>query len=424
MTPNADATQWTLKLRPGVKFGDGNPLTATAVKLSISRHQNPANHSTVLSDVSQITNMNVVDDLTLVFTLAAPWGTFPHVLADLGGMIVDTTVVDKMGETAFNKYPRGAGVGPFEIVSFTPGESIIMEPKKDYWGGPVCIQQLKFVPSQTPQATFDALKLGQIQAAYVRDPLLVSMEKAANLVAYREEVGLGSILQINSGYNNPPTADVRLRQALAYAIDPKVIDQRVNAGTGIPTPDIMPKDSSIYPGVGGLAYDPVKAKQLVQAVKASGWNGKLVIVCPNNNDTGIVLQAQLQAVGIDATLDSVSQTVAIQRTITNHDYDVGCGGPSVSVAAPIVRLDRYFGAKNTFTGFRNDAFNAALLQLKAATTTPAIKVALAQVQQVWNTTVPSVGLGASEITIGAYKTVHGLVFNENATVYFGGAYIQ
>jgi peptide/nickel transport system substrate-binding protein len=368
--------------------------------------------------------MQVVDDLNMAFKLAEPWGTFPSVLADLGGMVVDTTVVDKMGKDAFNKAPVGAGVGAFEFVRWSPGEEIVMAPKKDYWGGPVCIQTLRFVHIPTEDGTYKALNLGEVQAAYTRDPQTVAKGKANNLGYYSEVVGLGNLVQINSSIHNPVTADVRIRQAVAAAVDPNVINDRVNAGKGIPTSNIMPKSSPIYGGVDGPAYDPTKAKQLVQEVKAGGWNGKLTIVCPNTNDEGIVIQAMLQAVGIDASLASLTQAAAIQRTVTAPDYDVGCGGPSISVSSPITRLDRYFGAKNTFTGFRDDGFNAALKQVKSAGTTDAMKAAMAKLQQVWNQTIPSMGVGAAETMIYWGKTVHGLQFNQNATVFFGSAYVK
>jgi peptide/nickel transport system substrate-binding protein len=424
LTPNADYSQWTIKLRPGVKFGDGNPLTTEAVKKSIARHQDPANHSVVLSDTSHITNMQTVDDLTMVFTLDGPWGTFPSVLADLGGMVVDTTVLDRMGKDAFNKNPRGAGVGPFEIARWAPGEEIAMEPKKDYWGGPVCIQTLRFIHAPTEDDTYSKLKLGEVQAAYTRDPRVAARTKADGLSHYSEAVGLGDVALINDGLHNPVTADVRLRQAIAAAIDPRVIDTRVNAGQGLPTSAILPKDSPIYGGVDGPAYDPQKAKQLVQEVKSGGWNGKLNVVCPNTNDEGLVIQALLQAVGIDAALASLPRAEHVRRTTITGEYDVACGGPSVSVSSPITRLDRYFGPTNTFTGFRNDEFNAALKVVKAAGTTTQMKAAMSNLQQVWNRTIPTAVVGAIETMIYWGKTVHGLEFNQNATAYFGGAYIK
>src|ERR1700730_3955260 len=190
LTANSDYTQWTMKLRPGIKFGDGNPLTAQAVKASIARHQDPNNHSVVLSDTSQITDMQVVDDLTVMFKLAEPWGTFPSVLADLGGMSRGTTVIDKIGKSALNKARVGAGVGAFEFVRWSPGEELVMAAKKDYWGGPVCIQTLRFVHIPTEDGTYSALGLGEVQTAYTRDPQTVAKARAANLGSYSEGVGI------------------------------------------------------------------------------------------------------------------------------------------------------------------------------------------------------------------------------------------
>jgi peptide/nickel transport system substrate-binding protein len=135
-------------------------------------------------------------------------------------------------------------------------------------------------------------------------------------------------------------------------------------------------------------------------------------------------QAMLQAVGIDANLASLTPAAAAARTVTAPDYDVGCAGPSISVSSPVTRLDRFFGAKNTFTRFRDDAFNAALKQVKSAGTTAEMKAAMAKVQQVWDQTIPSVRVAATETMIYWSKTVHGLQFNQNATVFVGSAYIK
>src|SRR5690606_2516169 len=69
LEPNEDATEWTLKLRPNVRFGSGNPLTTDAVKASIARHGDPANRAVSAADVQQIEEMRIIDDLTMVFVL-------------------------------------------------------------------------------------------------------------------------------------------------------------------------------------------------------------------------------------------------------------------------------------------------------------------------------------------------------------------
>src|SRR5437868_1746220 len=95
---NADASVWTLKLRSGIHFGNGDPLNAQAVKSSIERFRDPAVRSARAAVVTtNIAEIQTPDDLTVVFKLLAPWGTFPWLLAGEGGMVVNTRVVTQLG---------------------------------------------------------------------------------------------------------------------------------------------------------------------------------------------------------------------------------------------------------------------------------------------------------------------------------------
>jgi peptide/nickel transport system substrate-binding protein len=425
LEPNADFTEWTLTLRPDVTFGSGNPVNAEAVRASIARHQAPESRSVVRANAQQITEMSVEDDLTLVFTLAEPWGSFPYFLADMGGMIVDTQVVEQLGAEEFNLAPRGAGAGPYELVDWRQGEEMVFEAKDDYWGGPVCIERLRFVMVPGAQATYDALELGEVQVAYLRDAIVTSQLDEDGIDHFGDIVGLGSALQINSGFNDPIGADLRVRQALAYAIDPVAVDDRVSGGVGMPSSAIFPEDSPVHPDVDGTPYDPDRARELVEEVKAEGaWDGSIGLMCPSTSEQlGITLQGMLEAVGFDVNLELLPIADITRRSLIEHNYDVICTGMSPVASGPIVRLERFFGTGNTFTGFSDPAFDESLQELKAAASEDEIRDALAAVQEAWNESVPAVGLAAVETTIAWQDGVEGLTFNENMLVHFDDAYV-
>lgn len=109
---NADHSVWTMKLRDGVTFGNGDALTADDVKRSIERHQSPSNTQVSRGEALTIASMDVVDPLTIRFTLDGPYPSFPHVLATDVGMVTNPRIVDAMGPDQFALNPRGAGVGP------------------------------------------------------------------------------------------------------------------------------------------------------------------------------------------------------------------------------------------------------------------------------------------------------------------------
>ncbi|HWJ62726.1 MAG TPA: ABC transporter substrate-binding protein [Acidimicrobiales bacterium] len=430
---NEDSTVWTLKLREGVEFGNGDPLTAEAVKASIARHQDPEEKSRWLGMASNIEEMEVVDDLTLEFTLTEPFGTFPYVLAAEPGLIVNTKVVDEMGKEAFNAKPTGAGVGPFEIVSFTPGEGIKMKAKSDYWGGPVCLENLNFVQIKGGQATYDALQKDEVQAAFLREPRVIDEARKDGVSGFVTLQHGGELLLMNNGVDDttPPTADVRIRKAIAAAIDTEVLDQRVNEGTGISGSAIFPEQSRYYQGQEGPAYDLEEAKRLVEEVKAEGdWDGTIEFDCDNTpmrTEMGITIQAMLEAAGFDVKLDSgVTIGDVIQKVRVDRDFELACWGLSATEALPWVKLDELYSStnKSNHTGYADPDYDAALAELKAATDLDGQKAALAKIQDIWNDTVPAEVLTTSEEVIFVNDELKGVVPGHNAYTYFGDAYLE
>src|SRR4051794_2763883 len=143
---DAAFVQWTITLRAGVKFGNGDPFTAAAVAANFDRHKDAATKSPHRVLASLIKSTTVVDDLHLVVNLVDPWAEFPYLLSAQNlGLIPNPKVIAQLGPAAFNLAPVGAGAGPYEVAQFVPNEKITLRAKTDYWNGPVCIQQLNFV---------------------------------------------------------------------------------------------------------------------------------------------------------------------------------------------------------------------------------------------------------------------------------------
>jgi peptide/nickel transport system substrate-binding protein len=422
--PNADFTQWTLKLRPGVTFGNGDPLDAEAVRASIARHQDPNSRSVVKPEVSQISAMDVVDPLTLRFTLVEPWGTFPYVLADMAGMIVNTKVVAERGDT-FGVNATGAGVGPYELVHFTPGEEMLFEARDDYWGGTVCIQQLRFIDLVGEPTTYESMKAGEIDAMYFREPETGPKARTDGYDITSEIVWLGQGVLINHAVNDPITADVRVRQAVAYALDPEVLSERGFDGNLITTNAIAPDTSPYHVDVEAIGFDRDRAAELVAEVKAEGWDGSIRLACPDTTEqVGIALETMLNAAGFTTKRELMTIADFSKRVYVDRDYELACGGAGASDSSPWVRLSRFYGPNNYFTSYQNEEFNAALRELKMAATPEDAHPAMEELQRVWNETVPSVGLGALEAGIITREGLHGVLPNVNMMVTFAKAYVE
>src|SRR5690606_6646076 len=140
--------------------------------------------------------------------------------------------------------------------------------RTDYWGGPVCISELKFVTLGGGAQAYESLKGSTSDITFLRTPEVIAQARADKTALFSTLGGAGEILLLNSGVKGakPPTADVRVRQAIAMAIDPKVVDDRANAGKGFVTSALVPKESRFFQGIAGPAYDTAKAKALVTQV--------------------------------------------------------------------------------------------------------------------------------------------------------------
>jgi len=423
LTANANASEWTLKLRSGVVFGNGDALNAAAVKASIQRIGNPALRSSNASFLANIADMTVVDDMTLVFKLAAPWGSFPTFLAGEGGMIVNTKVATALG-AGFATMPKGAGVGPYEPIKFTPSEEIVLQAKSNWWGGPVCIQELRFIRLNGAQATYDALKLGTLDAAFLREPAPIAQARDDKFSVFVNPQNAGGMLFINNR-PNVPGSDIRIRQAIALSIDPAAINQRGYGGKGVPTSALIGPKSVWYSGLTGTAYDPVKAKQTLQQVLAEGkYDGALRLLCPDtpsSRDVALTIETQLTLTGF-----KVSSTFmpTITAAMNDGNFDTACNGMNLSDNAPDIALAQQFTTKGSArTAFKNPEFDAAVERLKAANSETSVKAALKEVQDLWNQLVPSVVFGVTDEAIAASARIKGLRYTQDTNVIFDKAYV-
>jgi peptide/nickel transport system substrate-binding protein len=429
--PNEDFTQWTVTLRPDITFGNGDPLTAEAVKFSVERMQSEDNLTAQRGQALTIQSVDVVDELTVRFDVGDPWPGFPAVLADEVGMVVNPAVAEEMDPEEFATMPVGAGVGPYEPERFVPGEEIVLTAKDDYWGGPVCIETLRFVWIPGANDTYDAFSTGDLDVAFLRQASVVAQAREDGVNEFVTLQNLGEVLLLNQGVGGNDdviTNDVRIRRAIDMAIDYEQVTERVEDGAGIPTNAIIGEGSLYYDGVEGNPHDPEEAEALVEEVKEeTGWDGSLELACDSTREEAVLaIAAQLDAVGFQVETDTGANLADhITRVRQEQDYEAACWGFSVDDANTWMRLNQNVGSSGTnATGYASEAMDAALADVRAAETIEQRTEALAAVQEVWNEEVPSVGLSAIEELIVWGDHVHGLDFTSKTVVFFDQAWIE
>jgi peptide/nickel transport system substrate-binding protein len=426
VTNNPTFTQYTLKLRPGLKFGNGDPFNAAAVVAS----QNRGLKNSFAGYANFIKSITAVDPTTVQYDLSTPWTELPVQLTQMFGMVADTAVIDRLGATAFaSAVNAGAGVGPYEVTAFNAPNSITMKAKSDYWGGPVCIQQVTFVQATDPSQSLDSFDTGQYDMTVLRDPVLFQKWKTAKPRVGHDFDTLvvgASNLFINAESKSAHLDDPRVRQALQYATDVNTINQRGYQGTLVAHTSLVPK-GQLLKETKPLPYDLAKAKQLLNQVKSeTGWDGSMTLVCANgSSDQGVALQAVYDNAGFKINLNyGMDTTQFVTKVLLGHQYDIACGGMQAYNGDYWDSLYVRTFAPVNYSDFHNDEWNAGFAALAAAPFgSAAYQTAINKLQTLQNQLQPQVIYGSFPEATLMQNKVQGVLFSLGDIPLLGQAYL-
>ncbi len=261
-TESRDGLVYEFKLKRGLKFHNGDPLTAEDVKFSFDRY----NGAGAREYRARVRSMDIVDPLTVRFTLKEPWPdfmTFYGTTATAAGIVLPKKYFESVGPDGFKAKPVGAG--PYKFVSQRPGVEIVLEANTAYWRHAPYVRKLtlKSVPDSTTRLAM--LRSGETDYALFLDgPEAQTLKNDARykLVDTRH----ASIFWIEFADQwdpKSPWADKRLRQAVNYSLDRKSINEAACLGFCPPAGVIVPRVMDFALQVPPHPYDPQKAKQLL-----------------------------------------------------------------------------------------------------------------------------------------------------------------
>lgn len=418
LTANTDNTVWTLTLRDNVQFSDGQELDAQAVRLSIERYvANKAPQSSLWA--AKIRSMETPDASTVTFDLAEPWTGIRSMLATGPGMVV--------APSAQGEQFAPVGAGAFTVEEFAPNEELILEARADYYGGKPNVDKLRMISIIGGQPTAESLKSGSIDSAYIRN-LVPAMDLVSNgYPGYVDLLSLGSVANVNTAPGRPGS-DVRVRQAMALAIDPAVLDTRVNDGKGFPGQEIFQETSRWHNDVPTIGTDPTKARELLEQAKADGYDGKISYLAmqdPTAQATALGVQAMLNSVGFETSIDYVNApSDLVKKMYADHDYDIGAASVGVSEADPYERLYTTLktGGRNNATGYSDATTDELLDKLGVSVTDEEKRSALADISARLYETSPLLIWGANPALNVWAKNVHGVSLSLDGMMFFDQAW--
>jgi peptide/nickel transport system substrate-binding protein len=291
-------TEIDFTIRTDIRFHDGTPLTAEDVVYSVRRIIDPNFKSPQLSQFNSIVKAEAVAANVVRITTQTP---YPALLAQLVKLsIVPKAYVEKAGNDQFNMEPIGSG--PYKMANWQRGVRVTLAANDNYWGGkpPFRTVQFNAVPDE-------ATRIANLQAG--RSDLIrqVSPDQASALKSdARIKILAVATERIGYLFINPsagPTKDLRVRQAIAYAIDRKSIIDALLMGFGAPVNVLVtPANFGYIPDIAGYPFDLPKAKALVKEAKAEG--AEISFLTSPAYDQRIVqaIQQMLQEAGLKVNI--------------------------------------------------------------------------------------------------------------------------
>jgi peptide/nickel transport system substrate-binding protein len=351
------------KLKQGIKFSSGDPLTSKDVEFSFNRkwELDPM----LKNSMAGFQKFEAVDDYTVRFYFEKT-----NILVLINGgvfYVVSKTYFDRVGEDEFAKMP--VGTGPYKITGWEPGQYVDFEANEYYWGQKPPVQKVHMVA-----ATDGSTRMAMLQTGEVDIIMDTPWANAADLAKtyHRVDQPVTNSYAVEFGTLNPntPWADKRVRQAISYAIDKEAICK--NLFFGVPTyiPWLSPGELGYDPTLPAYNYDPDKAKQLMaDAGYPKGFDMPLYAgqFSADIKNVAEYVASALKAININCKVEvlDISAFVTMVQKVHKDPTQVyvALGAPSIALEAdPIIPLQQYFLSTGMFATYANPDLDVIINQ--------------------------------------------------------------
>jgi peptide/nickel transport system substrate-binding protein len=412
-TPDGGRT-WRMDLRPGVLFSDGTSLDAQAVIINTQRHIDKA-ASPAHTWAVRIVSMRAPDSLTVEFTLRSPLGDFPVLFAEpiftgTLGMIISPTALRRYGNDIGN-HPVGAG--PFEFVSWTRDSKLELVRNPNYWQrGLPYLDRLEFRPLPDTETRYASIQGGDVDfifAAYNQE--LVRGLRNPRLRVYYGPGDSGEYLIFN--FNRAPFNDHGMREALIRAIDLRALSVSQYNNRLVTATSVFAEGSPLHTQAASDAwprYDPVKAKQLVDAYRAAGHDPDFTLKTTTSRQPfAEFIQAELAAIGVTVHVQTYDLAEYSSAVVQSNDFQLTT--TVAPLTSPFPGLTQLFGTggSGNFGRYSNPEVDR-LLADAAATGDPARRTTdYQQVELQVNRDLAVAWLSRSYLATITKKDVRGII---------------
>jgi ABC-type transport system substrate-binding protein len=413
-----DGLTWTFFLRKGVKFHDGTPFNAEAAKVFFDRMIGPEKPLKAGLYAPILNSAEVVDDYTVKIRLKTPFAFLLNNLAHSASGIVSPTALKTYGKDISR---RAVGTGPFKFVEWVRGDHLTMVRNDEYWGGKPRLDKIIVKTVKEDSARVMMLQAGDAQLI-VRIPSedIPRLAKDPNIKLDSTETL--RVLFVGINCYKTPYSDVRVRQALSYAIDKESIVKNIYQERALVASNMVTPLTTGYVQLKGYPYDPEMAKRLLaeagfpQGFKAKLWSpmGRY----PKDFEMAQAIQQQLKKVGVDCTLDTMewaAYLAAGRKPPEQADAELFVLGwaPSTAEARwalyPIFTTEQWAPKGNNRFYYSNKEFDEAVDKFSVATTKAERDKYLKIAQELLIKEVPAIPIFVTKETIGYSKKLKGVI---------------
>jgi peptide/nickel transport system substrate-binding protein len=428
---------YTFVLRKGVKFQDGTPFNAHAYIQDLDRLVNPQNPNYVLKlagvqsfisfTYSLVKSYKATGPYTVQITLKQPFGPFLSSLAMVWSGVMSPTAVSKNGDAGVLQHP--VGTGPYRFVEWVKNDHITLQANPSYWGHKPAVKRLTF--QIVPDASVRVLKVqsgeAQIDADVTTQDVL-STAHTSGVVQLKQPGQLINGIGITTDVK--PLNDVRVRQALNYAIDRNALSKSLFKGIGAPMNSYLPPPVWSYDkGLKGYPYNPTKAKQLL---KAAGYpHGFSVELLGYTNPRGynpaggqlaVAVQQYLKAIGVTANITTMDFGAFLTKTRSGSYHGLYMTGWSGDNGDPDDFLYELFSSDSIPVGntahLRDKKLDKILIRARQTSNKVARTKLYRQAQVILNHDAPWIfGTYTKQVRLTTTK-VHGFTLNPTTMFFY------
>jgi peptide/nickel transport system substrate-binding protein len=444
---STDGLTWTFHLRKNVKFQDGTPFNADAVVFSYERQRDVNNSFHQYGKweywgwcFSEIAKTEKVDDLTVKITLSHPFAPFLSTMAMFTMDVVSPTNCNQWKDQWF---AHPVGTGPFSFVEWVKGDHITLAKNNNYWGTKAQIDTLIFKVIADSSARYLALQKGEVQGMEFPNPDdLPKIAQDTNLVVLSAPGLNVGYLAMNMGKDTPgfqaPFADVRVRQAINYAINKADIVNSLYKGTAVVAKNPIPPTLWGYnDAVVDYEYNPTKAKELLkEAGYPNGFKTNLwamPVSRPYMFDPKAIataIQADLKKVGITAEIVTYDWSTYLAKTEAG-EHSMALLGWTADYADPDDFLYVLFdqdsatvGSAGNIAFYRNPTVHTLNIEAQQTTDLNQRITLYKQVQQIVHDDAPWVPLAYAKQILVFASNVKGFVLYPTGDYHFDSVTLE